>query len=272
MKFSVALIAYVLTVLICIVFPIVIGVLTSKRRIFKPAVAHVLLGALFFVVAIIGLYLLLRYHLTTQDGVSNYYNTATYRITVVGLVSVAFSIILWIFGMLVYARRQAYNQGISFYIGFGCGGCVLVGLYSLMMLLVLIYQYFTSTLLRFDTTVQAFYFSPDTYVPVFSPVFGHVSLGIAVLSLLILSVLFSVMMNCITAKKVPLSISVLAFIGLTIALAVLITLVLFMSMLELPHYLLAVLAIACDALGACMVLLVDRRADKAQGEYAKQFE
>lgn len=271
MKLSTAVITYILTVLLCLALPIACKWWASKKQI-KFSVLHSVLGVVFFVIYLVAYYLMLRYYLNAEDGITNYYNTATYRVTITVLQSLFLSVLLWIIAALLYARRQAYKQCLSFFVGFGCGASFLMGLYAFMMLVGLVWQYLSSTLLSFDETVKAFYFSTETYLPVFTPMLGHISFAIGFLCLLTIAVSFALALNRMTAKRVKFFSKLISFLGINISFSVLVTVLFFMQMFNMPHYLMAIVAIVCALISVGGTYLVYKNEVVDFTGYTKQFE
>lgn len=271
MRFSAAVIAYLLSFLICVVLPLAITFIAKKKQ-KKISALHFLFGLLVFIVALVAYYLVLRYHLTAQDDIGAYYNTAFYRVTIISLITVFLSVLLWIFAINVYSKRQMSRACISFFAGFGCIGCAMLGVYSLLMLLVLVFQYLSSTLLSFDMSLQAFHFSPDVYISVFTPIFGHVSYSVAFIAFWMICLCFALVLCRMATAQIPLWKSVAAFIGLVIPLTALVNIIVFMNMFNFSHYVLGILAVICVLLSLTMVLITYKSNSREEKGYQKQFE
>ncbi len=271
MNLFTAFICYAVAALICVALPILIAVFAGKKG-YKLKGLHLFFGIVFFVIFFVGYYLVLKYHLTAADGIAEYYNTATYRVVIIALLTAFASTLLWLFGMIVYMKRQSYKACLSFFAGFGCGGCILVGGYALLMFVMLTIQCLRSSLICFDTTVQAFYFSDETYFSVFLPMSGHISFAIAAFCFLIVSLTFALIMSRITSAHVPMWTSTLSFIGLIISLSVFLVVLCFMSMFEWPHYVMAALSMLCAGICVGMTSLTYRFVKIPESAYQKQFE
>lgn len=271
MNLFTAFICYVLATVICIGMPILIAVLSTRKGL-RIKGWHLIFGVAFFSIFFIAYYLVLKFHLTTAQGITEYYNTTTYRVMIISFLTIILSVLLWLFGMIVYMRRQFYDECLSFFAGFGCGGCVLVGGYALLMSLTLAIQCVSSSLLYFDTTVQAFYFNDETYFSVFLPMSGHISFAIAAFCFLIIMLTFALLLNRITSNLVPIWKSMLSFIGLILSLTALLAVFCFMTMLDCPHYVMAMISSICAGICLGLTYLTYRCSRHSDGAYKKQFE
>ena len=270
MNLSSAFICYAITVLVCIGVPCLVCAIASKRG-YKLSILHNIVGYLFFGIFFVGYYLVLGYHLAASDGVAEYYNTATYRVVIIALLTIFSTVLLWLFGMIVYMRRQAYKACLSFFAGFGNGGCLAVGCYALLMLVMLTIQCLSSSFVAFDTEVCAFYFSDGTYFSVFQPMSGHVSFALVALSFLAIAISFALILCRITSAQVPFWTTALAFVGLILLLGIFLVVLCFMPMFGLPHYLMAVIEVVCALISACLVRLTYRFIKIPDQAYKKQF-
>ncbi len=271
MNLLTAFIYYAIAILISVALPILFVVLTKKKG-YKLNVLHTFFGVVAFLVMFICYFLILKHHLSAADGVTNYYNSPAYRVGIIGLFTVFFAILLWIFGMLVYMRRQSYRSCISFFAGFGSGGCIMVGGYALFMFVTLTIQCLASSFQYFDTNVQAFYFSDETYVSVFLPMSGHLSFAVAAVCLLIIFVSFAWVMCRITSTVIPFKISLISFICLLISLTTFLLVLCFMRMISCPHYLMAIISLLCSGVSLLSVYFSYRFTNKVEGGYRKQFD
>ena len=269
MRFSHAVLSYLISFLICIGVPVVLALLSRKKR---PKIHwfHFLLGMVFFILLIGIYYLVLSRHLQAADGIANYNNTQFYRVTVITLLTVVLAVLLYIFARLVYLRKQKFEQNFSFFAGIGSGGVVLIGMYCLAMLVVLVLQYFGTTLLSFDSAVQAFYFDSDTYISVFMPIWGHVSFAAAALCFMGGCVAFGVSANRMAVQKKMKWFSVfLIALGELAALCIMIDLFCFMVMWSVPHYFMALFMFV---LAAFLVFLTVKIDIGENAPYEKQFQ
>ena len=271
MKISTALIAYLLTFVICILLPLGIGLL-AKRKEKKICLLHFLIGLILFVIFAVGYFLIFKYHLTVKDGVGDYYNSSFYRVVIISLATILVSVFLWLIAMKAYVKRQALTECISFFVGFGCSGVALLGVYSLVMLLQLTIMSCTSTLLAFDTVKLAFHFSPDTYIFVFSPILGHVSYAIAFISFLFIAFCFAKFLNRLAMAQVPFGVSLFCFIVLVLSLVILVDVAAFLSMFNMPHYVMAIIILFFDIVAALAVRWTYQAERKAETGYKKQFD
>ncbi len=271
MNFSVAVITYILCFLFCLVLPLFLLRFKRKKG-YKISPGHFLLGLFSFVIASVVYFLVLRFHLSLQDDIGAYYNTAAYRITIISLITAFFFTVLWILGVCVYSKRQMTRACNSFFTGFGSLGCILFGVYTLLMFLGLMFQYCTSTLLSFDETLQAFHFSPDVYISVFTPMLGHLSFAVAFVDFLVIAVCISHVLCTMAKKKIPVRVLVAAFTVLLICLIVIVDVVLFMSLLHIAHYTMAIICTTC-ALGAYLITRLALTSEKQEKTgYQKQFD
>ncbi len=275
MRLSVALISYFLTVLFTLVLPIFALIVSNKKsKWFRTA--HFLLGALFFVICLIGYFLILSRHLSTADNITDYYNTVFYRVTVVSLLSVLVAVILWLIGMLGYAKRLSFNKAFSFFTGFGSVACILVGVYCLIMFFTLCGYSIFKTLSHFDTTLYGFYFitgpAQHTTISVFTPIWSHVTFGVACLSFFALSICIAAYLKKVTTQKIKLSTNIFCFIGIVISFVILLDVVVFMMQFSLPHYIMAGITVICVGIALGMIFLASRKQEKPLAEYNKQFD
>ncbi len=264
-----ALGAYLVTILICFgIFAVYFK--SAKKKQQKFHVGYFLCGLAFFIVSLIGYYLLLKYHLSIKDGVSDYYNTAVYRIAIISLITLLIFILIWIFSMRVFVKRQALTECKAFFAGFTCSAALLLGLYSVFMFLHLAVMGCTSELLAFDTTKLAFQFAPETYVFVFAPFWGHVSFAVAFASFFFFGISLALILNRMATKVLPFKISLVVFLLTALVMVIMINLIAFMKMLSLPHYVMAIIMIILDILLFGLICLVHReRMDES--EYEEQF-
>ncbi len=271
MKISVALLVYFLTFLLCFGIPAVGGLYAKKKNV-KIIGLHFWIGLAVFVVAAVAYFLLLKYHLTIRDGVADYYNTAVYRVTIVSLITVLIAVLLWVFAMRLYVKRQATHECLGFFSGFGCAGVTLLGIYAFYMFAQLLIMVCFRSLLSFDTVKQAFLFEPDTNIFVLSPIWGHVSYAVAMLSLLFSVVCVAMLLNRIAKANIPFWASFFGFFAWIISLVGVIDLFIFLNMFKMSHTMMAVLCIALDLLMAVSVLIAYRTKIKRDDEYNKQFD
>ena len=99
------LIAYFISFVICLVIPLCFWFLAKKRG-NKLHWLHFFFGLLMFILFAIGCFLLLKYHLNVEDGITDYFNTPVYRITIIALISILCGVLLWIFAMKFYVKRM----------------------------------------------------------------------------------------------------------------------------------------------------------------------
>ncbi len=270
MRLSSAIIAYILTFFLTVALPSVSLHFWKKKN--KFSFLHMMLGMIFFFVFLVAYVLVLKFHLSIEDGINNYYNTVVYRVTIISLMTALITVLLWIFGMRVYVRRQAIGECMSFYFGFGCLGAMAIGLYSLVMLVMLCVQYFTSTLLCFDESIQAFRFTQDVFVAVFTPIFGHVSFAVAFLSFAFISVSIAALLKQYIVKKISLSAGSMSFAAVAVSLIILVDIVVFMKMFKMSHVVMAIIAVCLCGISAAVVFLLSKHEKKEEKGYIKQFD
>lgn len=265
------LIAYFISFVICLVIPLCFWFLAKKRG-NKLHWLHFFFGLLMFILFAIGCFLLLKYHLNVEDGITDYFNTPVYRITIIALISILCGVLLWIFAMKFYVKQQSLRSCWSFFIGFGISGVFLLGVYALFMFLqLLIYSCF-NTLIGFDTVRQAFQFAPDTYIFVFQPIFGHISYSVTLISFLFISVCFAFYLNKLSLNKIPFWASLVAFFVLVLTLTGLVSVTVFSILLGITHYWLAIISVGLDLITGILVCLLSRARIKSETGYNKQFE
>ncbi len=266
-----AFICYALTVLIAIALPILCAVLARKKG-YKINVLQMFFGFILFIISFVCYFLILKHHLSTADGVTNYYNSPAYRVAIIAMFTLFFAVLLWIFGMLVYMRKQSYKSCLSFFAGFGSGGCLMIGGYGILMLLSLTIQCLSSSYQYYDTKVEAFYFSDETYVSVFQPMFGHVSFAIAAICFLTILIAFAWVMCRITSINIPFKVNFFTFVLLLISITAFLIVLCFMRMFSCPHYLMALISLFCAGISLLAVHFTYRFVSTNSGLYSKQFE
>lgn len=262
---------YGISFLIAIVLPVLLLIRANKKG-HKVKVLHLIGGFIVFIISFFGYSLLIRDHLSSPDGITDYFNTPVYRVTMIALVTIALTFLLWLLGMLTYMRRQSYKNCISFFSGFGSGGCIFVGTYAIFMLISLAIQCFSSSFLYFDKEVQAFYFSDQTYFSVFLPMSGHISFAITAFCFLIIFVLFAKLMCRITAVKLSTRIKILSFVLMLLSILVMLVTLCLMTTFSCPHYVLAIICTLCVGVSLLAVYLTYRFTELNDSTYEKQFE
>ncbi len=272
MRFSTALLSYGISALLCLALPFVMH-FSLKRKKESIRLFHLLLGLVFFIVFLVAYYFILGTYLAVKKGIGDYYNTPVFRVTVITLITVVLSLLLTLFARGVYIRRQMFAENRSFFIGFGFGMPILIGVYCLSMFLILIAHYMTSALLAFDPAVEAFLFSGRKYISVFLPMWGHVSMAVIAVGFFLSCLAFGVCINrTATERALPAWGSFVTNLGVIIGFCVMIDIVCFMAMLSVPHYALAIMMMLIAGWQAFMIRLTYRIKKKEQQEYRKQFE
>ena len=271
MRFSTALFSYGISALICLLLP-PLFYRFRKRKEEKIKIFHFLTGLCFFIFFLVAYYLVLSSYLSAKGGIADYYNTPAFRIAVITAITVIFSVLLTLFSRGVYTRRQMFRENRSFFIGFGAGMPILVGVYCLSMFLILLFHYVGSTLLAFDDSVRAFLFGGRTYISVFLPMTGHISMAVIAVGFWASCAAFGMCINrTATERALPTWGSVLTNLGVIVGFCIMVDIVCFMTMIAMPHYLLAILMLLVTAWQVFMIRMTYRIKKKTPQEYKKQF-
>lgn len=271
MSIVTALLVFAVTAVLCLGIPIAVLLLLKKKN-YKLSAINILIGMLSFIVAFACYFIVLKFHLSGSDNVQDYYNTPFYRVMIISLLTVLVTVLLWVFCTIGYIKRQNFRSCLSFFSGFGCSATVLVGLYSVSMFFVLLFKLF-SGYVGFDAELQAFEFRNEVFVSVFEPIGGHISYGIAALGFLLAEVLLGVCLNRIGQNRLPFWTSFVTFVGLVLALTVIVVSVCFATLFGWAHYFVAGVVVVMDALCLLMVWLAGKFSDKSKKEaYQKQFD
>lgn len=269
MRFSVTLLTYIVTFLLSLGLPSA-TFFAFRKKCEKFHFFHFLVGMVAFIICAVPIVLLLATHLTSKDNISNYNVTTAYKLTLIGVI---LSLIVVLFVLFVHRFFIAGQRrgALSFAKGMGFGGVAAIGLYALMMLVMLVVQYFSSTLEYFDAETYVYVFSNETYISVFSPLAGHVSLAIIFVAIYYLFVFFADTMMAFYKEKVKLykKILILAAQGLCIVIAWEITI--YMRQLSVAHWAAALICGFLCGISLLLRALLPVFAEKDQA-YVKQFD
>jgi membrane protein len=262
-----ALLSYGIASLVGILgFTICVFVLKKQKLKFK--ILHFLLGLVFILAALIAVLQIFKLAFASDVELSSNISLS-YRVTVFTIIILATSLIRYLIARFGYFKEQRYDKGSSFIFGFGAGIAGAVTFYNIFLFIYVGITSATSRFIEYRTENNMLAFENGTEIPVFEPVWSHISITV-------ISVLFMFLQICLIiyflkthTKNVKWYFSLLLYLVISILEAVLLNLLMF-GIQYIAHWQIAL--VFAVILGICCAGVFLLPIAKEEPPYTKQFE
>lgn len=221
------------------------------------------------VIAAVAYYLIIVLLFKATFSNKNYYNTTLFR-ALVGFVYIA---LLGLARLLLvkacFFNRYKEDRGYSFCFGFGSAPVAFLSLYLLIMTLVV----GGNGIFNGPAVVEnAGYlsFADNTIISVFRPAAGHLSFAILFFFIAVMVMTSGYFMYRLSEQSFPLAVTVGWIVMLIVLETVALVTVPFITMFQLAHWQLAVIAGIAAAISVALVVFMPKKPKPVN--YTKQFE
>lgn len=236
----------------------------------KISALHTFIGALSFIAVLVGMFVLMIFAFSqnTTQSMTVYMSEGVYKITVSLLFFIALGIARYFLLNALYFNRYKENDGISFFLGYGiCGGLVVSAYCIFMFFLVL----FTALSSPFEalTDQSVLIFESGAKISAFTPFYAHILFSVIFVLYSVIMLVISMFMDFHSAHPYKKSSTFIMYL-LTHICEILATMILLFATTSVSPIAIVIIFVCLTVLSALSVKLLYKY--KEESAYDKQFE